>query len=75
MPTQISNLTTKQKIHIKTSKELKNKKLSRYHLLFYCASYRLNMFRTLLCLSSGARDYAVDYHIGRILLGLLCVGG
>ena len=22
------------------------------------------MFRALLCLSSGARDYSVDYHIG-----------
>jgi len=27
------------------------------HLLFYCTSYRLNMFRALLCPSSGARDY------------------
>jgi len=25
--------------------------------------------------SSGARIYAVDYHIDRIVLGLLCVGG
>jgi len=33
------------------------------------------MFRALLCPSSGARDYAVDYHIGRIVLGLLYVGG
>jgi len=33
------------------------------------------MFRTLLCPSSGARDYDVDYHIGRIILGLLYVGG
>jgi len=32
------------------------------------------MFRALLCPSSGARDYAADYHIGRIVLGLLCVG-
>jgi len=44
-------------------------------MLFYYTSYRLNMFRTLLCPSSGARDYAVDYHIGRIVLGLLYVGG
>ena len=42
-----------------------------YHLLFYCASYRLNMFRALLCPSSRARDYNVDYHIGRFVLGLL----
>jgi len=33
------------------------------------------MFRALLCPSSGARDYDVDYHIGRFLLGLLYVGG
>ena len=38
---------------------LKNKKTTRCHLLFYCASYRLNMFRALLCSSSGARDYIV----------------
>jgi len=29
------------------------------------------MFRALLCPLSGARDYDVDYHIGRIVLGLL----
>ena len=33
------------------------------------------MFRALLCPSSGARDYNVDYHIGRFVLGLLYVGG
>ena len=54
---------------------LKNKKPTRCHLLFYCTSYRLNMFRALLCLSSGARDYDVDYHIGRFVLGLMYVGG
>jgi len=42
--------------------------------LFYCTSYRLNMFRALLCPSSGARDYDVDYDIGRVVLGLLYVG-
>ena len=26
------------------------------------------MFRTLLCLSSGAHDYNVDYHVGRFVL-------
>jgi len=40
---------------------MKNKKPTRCHLLFYCTAYRLNMFRTLLCPSSGARDYDVDY--------------
>jgi len=29
------------------------------------------MFRALLCPSSGARGYNVDYHIGRFVLGLL----
>ena len=33
------------------------------------------MFRTLLCPSSGARDYDVVYHIGRVVLGLLYVVG
>ena len=33
------------------------------------------MFRTLLCQSSGARYYDDDYHIGRVVLGLLYVGG
>ena len=44
-------------------------------LVILFTSYRLNMFRALLCPSSGARDYDVDYHIGRIVLGLLYVGG
>ena len=48
---------------------------TRCHLLFYCTSYRLNMFRALLCPLSGARDYDVDYQIGRIFLGLPYVGG
>jgi len=33
------------------------------------------MFRALLCPPSGTRDYDVDYHIGRFVLGSLCVGG
>jgi len=32
------------------------------------------MFRALLCPSSGAGDYNVDYHIGRFGFGLLYVG-
>jgi len=31
------------------------------------------MFQALLCPPSGARDYVVDYHIGRFVLGLLYV--
>ena len=46
-------------------------KPTRWHLLLYYTSYRLNMFRALLCPSSGARDYNVDYHTGRFVLGLL----
>ena len=48
--------------------KLKSKKPTRCHVLFYCTSYRLNMFRALLCPSSGARDYDVDYHIGLFFL-------
>jgi len=33
------------------------------------------MFRVLLCPSSGAHDYDVLYQIGRVILGLLYVGG
>ena len=33
------------------------------------------MFHELLCPSSGAHDYDVVYHIGRVVLGLLYVGG
>jgi len=33
------------------------------------------MFRAFLCPSSGPRDYDVDYHIGRFIVGLLYVGG
>jgi len=32
------------------------------------------MFQALLCPSSGAHDYDVDYQIGRFGLGLLYVG-
>jgi len=32
------------------------------------------MFWALLCPSSGAHDYNVDYHIGRFVLQLLSVG-
>jgi len=50
------------------------KEPTRCHLLFYCTSYRLNIFRALLCPSSGARDYDVDYHIGSFVLDLLWFG-
>jgi len=33
------------------------------------------MFRALLCPSLGALVYDVDYHNGRLVLGLLYVGG
>ena len=44
-------------------------------ILLYSTAYKLNMFQALLCPSSVARDYDVDYHIGRVVLGLLYVGG
>jgi len=56
------------------TEELK-KKTTRYHMIFYCTSHRFNMFRALLCPSSVARNYDVDYHIRRVVLGLLYVGG
>jgi len=34
---------------VEISSYLKNKKPTRCHLLFYCFSYTLNMFRALLC--------------------------
>jgi len=32
------------------------------------------MFRALLCQSSGARDYGVDYHIGRFVVDSTVAG-
>jgi len=32
--------------------------------MFYYTYDRLNMFRALLCPSSGAHDYSADYHMG-----------
>jgi hypothetical protein len=46
----------------------------RRHLLLYYAYIRLNVFRAPLC-PSGARDDSVGYHIGRLVLELLLVGG
>jgi len=43
-------------------------------LIFYYIYDRLNIFRALLCPSSGAHDYSADYHMGRSVLGLLSVG-
>jgi len=43
-----------------TITELKNKRPTWCHLLFYFASYVLNMFRTLIYPSSGASDCIVE---------------
>ena len=59
----------------KTVYNEESKNPTRRHLIFYCTSCRLNMFRALLCPSSRARDYDVVYHIRRFVLGLLYVGG
>ena len=40
--------------------QLKNKRPTWCHLLFYFTSYVLNMFRTLIYPSSGACDYSVE---------------
>ena len=40
--------------------QLKNKKPTWCHLLFYFTSYVLNLFRTLIYLSSGSCDYSVE---------------
>ena len=54
---------------------LKNKRPTLCHLLFYFTSYVLNMFWTLIYPSSGACNFfLLNYHIGRIVLGLMCVG-
>jgi len=60
-------MTNKRIIELKITEEYKPTKCH----LFYYTSYRLNTFRALLCPSSGARDYNVDYHIGRFVLGLM----
>ena len=64
---KIVRYRTKQKVTRKRQKmmseEYKNQQDYTYD--------RLNIFRALLCPSSGARDYDVDYHIGRLFLGLL----
>jgi hypothetical protein len=45
------------------------------YLVFYYTYDRLNMFRAALCLLSGAHDYISDYHMDRLILRLLIVGG
>jgi len=46
--------------HYELEKNLKNKRRTWCHLLFYFTSYVLNMFRTLIYPSSGACDCAVQ---------------
>jgi hypothetical protein len=48
---------------------------TRCHLLTYYAYVRLNMFRAPLLPSSGAHDDSVGYHIDRLVLELMLVGG
>ena len=55
---------------------LKNKRPNWCHLLFYFTSYVLNIFRTLI-LYIHHKELATilfNYHIGRIVLGSMCVG-
>jgi hypothetical protein len=44
-------------------------------LVFYYTYDRVNMIQAPLCPSSGAHDYTVEYHMGRLVLRLLIVGG
>jgi hypothetical protein len=48
---------------------------TRCYLVFYYTYVRLNMFRAALCPSPGAHDYISDYHMDRLILGMLMVGG
>jgi hypothetical protein len=48
---------------------------TRCYLLSYYTYDRLNMFWAPLCPSSGAHDYNAVYHLGRLVLRLLIVGG
>ena len=48
---------------------------TRRHLFLYYAYVMLNVFRAPLCPSSGAHDDSVGYHICRLDLELLLVGG
>jgi len=54
---------------------MKNEIPTRCHLLLYYAYFRLNMFWAPLCPSSEAHNDSVGYHIGRLVLVLLLVGG
>jgi len=54
--------------------QLKNKRPTWCHFLFYFTSYVLNMFRTLIYPSSGTCDYSVELPHWSIVLGSMCVG-
>ena len=53
---------------------LKNKRPTWCHLLFYFTFYMLNMFRTLVIHHQELATILLNYHIGRIVLGSMCVG-
>jgi len=53
--------------------QLKNKRPTWCHLLFYFTSYVLNMFRTLIYPSSGACDFAVELPHLFFLFSVRCV--
>jgi hypothetical protein len=48
---------------------------TRCHLVFYYTYGRLNMFGAQLCPLSRAHVCTADYHMGRLSLRLLMVGG
>jgi hypothetical protein len=48
---------------------------TRCYLVFYYTYERLNMFQAAPCPSSGAHEYISNYHMERLILRLLMVGG
>jgi hypothetical protein len=53
---------------------LKNKRPTWCRLLFYFTSYVLNMFQTLIHHHQELATILLNYHIGHIVLGSMCVG-
>ena len=51
------------------------RKPTRYNWMVYCVYNPLNMFRALICPSSGARDYTCYCRIWCVMHWLLVVGG
>jgi len=68
-------IAIQQKKVILLYRKMKNKIQLDATYYFIMLMFRLNKFRPPLCPSSGAHDDSVGYHIGRLVLELLLVGG